>query len=131
MLEYLSEIMEDSHDLGGVGGGWGAAKGAHAVLLCKTEEGRLNWADTSKIDRIRRAHAHEVQSSSAGNQTSKRTSNKDHPTPCKFFQKAICSHKSDHETNDHMYLHVCSLCFSNGKKFPHSFKDCKRNTRNE
>ena len=30
MLEYLSEIMEDSHNFG-----WGAAKGAHAVLLCK------------------------------------------------------------------------------------------------
>ena len=56
MLEYLSEIMDDSHDFG-----WGAAKGAHAVLLCKMEEGRLNWAETSKIDRIRRAHGHKVQ----------------------------------------------------------------------
>ena len=56
MLEYLSEIMEDSHDFG-----WGAANGAHPVLLCKMEEGRVDWADTHKIDRIRRAHAHKVQ----------------------------------------------------------------------
>ena len=28
-----------------------------------------------------------------------------------------------------MYLHVCSLCFSNGKKFPHALKDYKRNTK--
>ena len=126
MFENLSEIMEDSHDFG-----WGAAKGAHAVLLCKLEEGRLNWAETSKIDRIRRAHAHKVQNLSTGVQNSKRTSPKDQPTHCKFFQKSTCSHKADHEMNGHMYLHVCSLCFSNGKKFPHTLKDCKRNTKNE
>ena len=33
-LEYLAEIMEDSHDFG-----WAAAKGAHAVLLCKNGGG--------------------------------------------------------------------------------------------
>ena len=52
------EIMEDSHNFGG---GGGAAKGAHAVLLCKMEEGRIDWADTHKIDRVRRAYAHKVQ----------------------------------------------------------------------
>ena len=36
MLEYLAEIMEDLHDFG-----WAAAKGSHAVLLCKMEEGRI------------------------------------------------------------------------------------------
>ena len=47
MLEYLSEIMEDSHDFG-----WAAAKGSHAVLLCKIEEGRITWDETHKIDRV-------------------------------------------------------------------------------
>ena len=114
ILKYLSEIMQDSHDFG-----WGAAKGAHAVLLCKMGEGRLNWAETSKTDRIRRAHAHKVQNPSTGVQNSKRNSPKDHPTPCKFFQKSTCSAKADHETNGHKYLHVCSLCFFQmGKNFP-------------
>ena len=45
MLEYLAELMEDSHDFG-----WSAAKGAHAVLLCKMEEGRVSWDQTHKID---------------------------------------------------------------------------------
>ena len=36
MLEYLSEIMEDSHDFG-----WGVAKRAHAVLLCRRR--RAGW----------------------------------------------------------------------------------------
>ena len=44
MLDYLAELMEDSHDFG-----WQAAKGSHAVLLCK-----IQWQDTQKIDRLRR-----------------------------------------------------------------------------
>ena len=97
----------------------GAGKGAHAVLLCKMEKGRLSWSETNKIDRIRRAYAHKVQNPGTGNQNSKRMGSKDQPTPCKFYQKSTCSHKTDHETNGHMYLHVCSFCFTNGKKFPH------------
>ena len=126
MLEYLSEIMEDSHDFG-----WAAAKGAHAVLLCKMEEGRLNWSDTQKIDRIRRAYAHKVQNHNPSPYSTNRNGLKEGPTPCKFFQKATCSHKTDHETNNHTYLHVCSFCFSNGKKYPHALKDCKKNLKNE
>ena len=30
MLDYLAEIMDDSHDFG-----WKTAKGAHTVLLCR------------------------------------------------------------------------------------------------
>ena len=126
MLEYLSDIMEDSHDFG-----WGAAKGAHAVLLCKMEEGRLNWQETNKIDRIRRAHAHKIQNPAIGTNTSRHTSDKGQPTPCKFFQKSSCSHKTDHKTNGHMYLHVCSHCFVSGKKYPHPVKECRRTSKNE
>ena len=122
MLEYLAELMEDSHDFG-----WNAAKGAHAVLLCKMEEGRVRWEDTHKIDRIRRAHAHRVQT---GN-SQKRIHPKDSPTPCKFYQQATCSQKTDHEVNGHTYLHVCSNCFANGKKYPHASKDCRKAAKNE
>ena len=106
--------MEDSHDFG-----WGAAKGARAVFLCKMEEGRLNWSETNKIDCIRRVYEHKIQNPGTSNQSTKHLGNKDQPTPCKVFQKSTCSHKADHETNGHMYLHVCSFCFTNGKKFPH------------
>ena len=122
MLEYLAELMEDSHDFG-----WNAAKGAHAVLLCKMEEGRVRWEDTHKIDRIRRAHVHRIQT---GN-SQKRIHPKDSPTPCKFYQQATCSQKTDHEVNGHTYLHVCSNCFANGKKYPHASKDCRKAAKNE
>ena len=55
MLDYMSELMEDAQDFG-----WPSAKGAHAVLLCRMEEGKVNWNVTEKIDRIRRAHAQKV-----------------------------------------------------------------------
>ena len=126
MLEYLSEIMEDSHDFG-----WGAAKGAHAVLLCKMEEGRLDWSDTVTIDRVRRTYAHKVQSQNPNVPGTKKNFGKDNPTPCKFFQKGTCSHKIDHEHNNHLYLHVCSFCFASGRKYPHALKDCKKNVKNE
>ena len=125
MLEYLSEIMDDSHDFG-----WKTAKGAHAVLLCRMEEGRLTWQDTDKIDRIRRAHAQKVHHGASGS-NSKRNNGKDSPTPCRYFQKGTCSQKVDHENNGHSYLHVCSRCFEKGKKFPHPLKDCRNGPKND
>ena len=52
MLEYLGEIMEDAQDFT-----WQSAKASHTVLLCRMEEGKVDWLETAKIDRIRRAHA--------------------------------------------------------------------------
>ena len=52
MLKYLGELMEDANNFS-----WQFAKAAHAVLLCRMEEGKVEWTDTSNIDRIRRAHA--------------------------------------------------------------------------
>ena len=66
MLEYLSEIMEDSHNFG-----WSAAKGSHAVLLCRMEEGRITWDETHKIDRIGRAYAYRSTSSSKSHMPTK------------------------------------------------------------
>ena len=111
--------------------GGGVAKGVHAVLLCKMEEGRLDWSDTHKIDWVRRAYAHKVQSQNSNVPNIKKNFGKDNPTPCKFYQKGTCSHKVDHETNNHMYLHVCSYCFATGKKNPQALKDCKKNVKNE
>ena len=43
MLDYLAELMEDSHDFG-----WQADKGNHAVPLCKMEDKKIQWQDTQK-----------------------------------------------------------------------------------
>ena len=119
MLEYLSELMEDAQDFG-----WTSAKGAHAVLLCRMEEGKVNWAMTEKIDRIRRAHAQKV----VNNSTKK--SNSEFPgVPCKFFQSQKCPHKGDHHTSGQWYRHICSFCNTLGKRFPHALKDCRNSKK--
>ena len=125
MLEYLSELMEDSHDFG-----WSSAKGSHAVLLCRMEEGCVTWKDTQKIDRVRRAYAHRSTSQSQGPSGNKKVSHKDGPTPCKYYQRNACSHKNDHETGGRTYLHICSFCHSQGKNLSHSSKDCRK-SKNE
>ena len=52
MLEYLADLMEDAQDFS-----WASAKAAHAVALCRMEDGKLSWNDTQGLDRVRRAHA--------------------------------------------------------------------------
>ena len=115
MLEYLSELMDDAQDFG-----WTSAKGAHAVLLCRMEEGKVNWAMTEKIDRIRRAHAQKVVNNSAKKPNSGLSG-----VPCKFFQNQKCPHKGDHHTSGQWYRHICSFCNTLGKCFPNALKDCR------
>ena len=69
MLDYLSDIIEDSHDFG-----WSSAKGCHAVLSVKMEEGKIDWSDIDKIDRVRRIPAQrsaQTQTFSASNKKTK------------------------------------------------------------
>ena len=126
MLDYLTDLMEDSHDFG-----WQAAKGSHAVLLCRMEDGKITWDETSKIDRVRRAHAQRLTSGHPQNVQSKKGERKDRAIPCKFFQKDSCSHTKDHETNGQLYLHVCSICHSQGKSLTHTSSTCRNRTKND
>ena len=125
MLEYLSNIMEDSHDFG-----WQAAMASHAVLLCKMEESKIDWHETNKIDHVRRVHAQTASSNHSQSLANKRTSSRS-PTPCRYFQKGTCSKKMDHEANGITYLHVCQTCFSQGKSHKHSANDCKSHSKNK
>ena len=75
MLEYLGEIMEDAQDL----------TGNRPVLLCCMEEGKVDWLETAKIDRIRRAHAQRGVHISNQKVGSKQQKNPDQKTmPCIF-----------------------------------------------
>ena len=57
MLEYVSDIMDDAQDFD-----WASIKGAHALSLFKMEEGKLDWHMTSRLDRLRKAHAQKLVS---------------------------------------------------------------------
>ena len=49
MLECFTEIMEYVNDFG-----WQSAKASHAELLCRMEDGKVDWSESQKIDRINR-----------------------------------------------------------------------------
>ena len=123
MLEYLAEIMEDSHDFG-----WALAKGSHAVLLCKMEEGRITWDETNKIDRVRRAYAHRSTSQPQGAHNKKLL--------VKIIQPHVGIIKiTPAHIKEIMKLEVDCIFTSvvnvilKAKKLAHASKDCK--TKNE
>ena len=65
MLDYITDIMEDTQDFG-----WRSAKGAHALILCRMEEGKVNWLISEKLDRLRRAHAKKIMTNPSNPQAS-------------------------------------------------------------
>ena len=90
MLNYLNEIMEDANDFS-----WQSAKASHVVLLCRMEEGKVDWLDTVKIDRIRRAYA---QRAPPQNLTSTSKKSEFKIMLCRFYQRGTCQKDRDHET---------------------------------
>ena len=118
ILEYLTEIMEDAQDFG-----WASAKGAHALILCRMELGKVNWLMPDKLDRLRRAHAQKVVDGSQISAQTSKAKGESNRVPCKCFQTSKCTHKSDHTTNGQLYRHICSHYDGVGKRFSSPLKD--------
>ena len=125
MLEYITDIVEDAQDFG-----WAAAKGAHALILCRMEEGKVDWLNSEKLDRLRRAPAQKIVTNTASSSQVSRNKAKVQGAVCKYYQSGKCSHKFNHTTSGQLYKHICSHCHASGKKFPHPSKDC-RNKRQQ
>ena len=47
--------MEDAQDFR-----WATVKGAHALILYRMEEGKVDWLMSEKLDRLRTVHAEKV-----------------------------------------------------------------------
>ena len=89
------------------------AKAVHALILCRMEEGKVNWLMSDKLDHLRRAHAQKIVTSQSMNSQNK----------VKTDSQGI--HKNNHTINGQLYRHICSFCHSTGKKFSHPLKDCR------
>ena len=118
MLSYLCDLMEDANDFS-----WASAKASHAVLLCEMERGTLEWANTERIDRIRRAHA---QRHNPGNKQNWARNQDPQRKPwfCKSYQGGTCPHNADHELNGKTQRHICAYCITQGRNMTHPEKDC-------
>ena len=134
MLDYLIALLDDSNDFS-----WQAAKASYAVLLCRMEQGEIaSWADTEKIDRIRRANAQRHTPGSlphSGGQKFKKqgqTYQKNAKSmPCVYFNDNSCTFTKHHETKGVFYRHICSNCFAqDGKVNTHSASDCRKSVKN-
>ena len=135
MLDYLIALLDDSNDFS-----WQAAKASHAVLLCRMEQGEIaSWAETEKIDRIRRANAQRhtpASLSNTGGQTFKKqgqTYQKHAKSmPCVYFNDNSCIFTKHHETKGVFYRHICSSCFAqDGMVSTHNASDCKKSVKND
>ena len=62
--------MEDAQEFG-----WAPPKGAHALFLCRMEEGKVNWSMTDKMYRLRRVYVQNVFTNSANTQERKNEKN--------------------------------------------------------
>ena len=99
MLDYLGNLMVDASDFS-----WESAKAAHAIVLTNMEADRLNWTETEKLDRIRRAHAQRHVTAPYSN-TSKPPYGKKvencrskSGANCNFFQEGTCRFPSHHKS---------------------------------
>ena len=118
MLHYLGDLMEDATDFS-----WSSAKSAHAVLLCEMERGSVDWFNTERIDRIRRAHA-QRHTAPPKQSWQKTTDQAKKPWFCKAFQVGTCYHTKDHENNGKTHRHICVHCLAQGRILTHPEKDC-------
>ena len=67
-----------------------STKGSHAMLLCKMEEGKVQWTDTHKIDHIRRAHAQQFTQQNHAQNSQKKSDSMG--IPYKVYKKGMCQH---------------------------------------
>ena len=123
MLWYMSDLMEDATDFT-----WASAKAAYAVLLCEMERGTVCWSDTSRIDRIIRAHA-QKHSHFTKQDWVKKDQDPKKPWFCKLYQIGQCQFQKDHEFGGKVQKHICSFCLSQGLVSGHPEKECQNPKR--
>ena len=125
MLEHLVDLMEDADDFS-----WSGSKAAHAVILARMEDCRLEWDERAKLDWIRRKNSQRPEpvkglTFSKHSQNSKFTQQQLDEAPlCKYYNKSSCKHEDHHETNGTIYRHICATCFAFNKIALHSAKHC-------
>ena len=117
MLTYFCDLMEDANDFS-----WASAKASHAVLLCEMERRALDWSDTNRLDRIRRAHVQRHTNFTKQNWT--KGENSKRPWFCKPLQTGVCNFNKDHEVGGKTHRHVCAFCLTQGRQMTHAEKDC-------
>ena len=121
MLEHLIALMEDAHDFS-----WIGSKAAHAVILTKMEDCKLEWDDSLKLERIRRQNQRaEPARGHAGPPSGKSKHMHSGKKICQYYQRKACHAKTaEHFAKGVCYRHICASCFAFGHELEHPARDC-------
>ena len=120
MLHHLKEIMEDSMHFS-----WENARNYHGILLQQFEQGRLSWADTGEIQRLRQIHARDPHAAVHKQNQKGVVDTGKGPRFCLSYQREACNQDGDHYTVRGLVKHVCAFCLKKrNKEFPHPESKC-------
>jgi hypothetical protein len=138
MLSHFRALMRDAQ-----GHGWEAAREAHSAVLDAMEQGEFDWTDEVKVAECRRSiitnqltaslkqqyatdfrepkgQGYISQSGSNGLSRGQGRNNRPVIKICDFYNKGVCSHRSDHRNAGIYWRHVCRACSG----IDHVEKDC-------
>ena len=95
---------------------WAAVKLAWASSMHEVEEGSLTWGNSTQwaINRLSASQIALAQPQAGATSS-----------PCKYYNKATCSHEGHHGS----YSHICSHCYKQGKQFTHPETKCNAKQR--
>ena len=121
MIDYLTELTQDACDFT-----WEAAKGAHAVLMHRMNDGVISWSNLAEIHKLRARYAQTTASHSVQEKKTLKV------VPCLQYNKGTYQRTGDHEWKNLLLKHMCQFCFNNGGKVEnHPKKDCWKGGRDQ
>jgi hypothetical protein len=137
MLAHFRSLMRDAQ-----AHGWEAIRNAHGVVLDSIERGEFDWTDEVKVAECRSMMTNQMisgvryqqfpefrepwapqqnfQSSNGGSSRLLNKSQRQSIKVCDFYNKGVCSHRSDHRNGSVYWRHVCRACSASD----HVEKDC-------
>ena len=108
---HLKQLMEDTTLYQ-----WAVIRGYHAVVLNMIETGRLTWADTERIQALRRVHVWQTgrmrQSDTKQARPTWKAQSDTNTQICQAYQSGSCAHNESHGA----VTHACAYCWSNLKR---------------
>ena len=117
MMEYVIKLFQTSLDTT-----WDIARGANAVVYQSLEQDRLQWTDTSEVDKLLSLYTQRVNVSEAS-----RSFNSTRKVTCTHYNAGRCIKEGDHVREGTTYRHICSHCFRTVKRaYNHPEAECNR-----
>ena len=130
MISYFTRLHQDMIDFN-----FQAVLGANGVVFSALEEGRLSWNDLDMIFELKSrflvnslplARGDRQQSGHSAGASRLRNRN---AKPCSKFNTGQCTLPGDHMANGIGVAHICAFCYTQGLRFSHSERTCRKKSQ--